>query len=46
MNERGLDKAESERRMVPPPPHLSVLEQMVSSIHIPSAQVAAGTSVP
>jgi hypothetical protein len=45
MNERGLDKAESERRMVLPPP-LSVLEQMVSSIHIPSAQVAAGTSVP
>ena len=44
MNELGLDKAESERRMVLPP--LTVLEQMVSSIYIPSAQVAAGTSVP
>ena len=44
MNERGLDKAESERRMVLPP--LSVLEQMVLSIYIPSAQVATGASVP
>ena len=44
MNERGLDKAESERRMVLPP--LSVLEQMVSSIYIPSMQAEAGASVP
>jgi hypothetical protein len=45
MSELGLDTTESERRMVLPPP-LSVLEQMISSIYIPSTQAAAGASVP
>ena len=44
MSKLGLDEAESERRMVLPP--LSVLEQMVSSIYIPSVQAEAGASVP